>query len=206
MAETPTDLRIEPMAAVDIEAVVRLQIETLQDSLVTQLGARFLRHFHAHALDDAGTIGLVARTGEGSLAGFTVGTIDGERFRRRLRARLLLPLVLALAVRPALARRFALSLLQREPPSAVAAELLLLAVHDDHRRRHVGTGLLDTLESRFLEAGVSDYRVAVRSWLKPALDFYGSHAFEVEAEASVLGAPMTYLRRRVRGTALPGNG
>jgi ribosomal protein S18 acetylase RimI-like enzyme len=199
MAATRTDLRIEPMAAADIDAVVRLQIATLPDSLVTQLGARFLRRFHARALGDAGTIALVARTRDGALAGFTVGTTDGGRFRQRMRAGLLVQLALALLARPALARRFALSLLQREPPSPVAAELLLLAVHDDHRRRHVGSDLLDGLERRFLALGVSDYRVAVRSWLAPAIGFYRRLAFEVEAEADVLGAPMTYLRRRIHG-------
>ena len=199
MAATREDLRIEPMAAADIEAVVRLQVATLPDSLVTQLGPRFLRSFHAHALADEGTIALVARTGEGALAGFTLGTTDGERFRRRMRAALLVELALALAPRPALARRFALGLLHREPASVVAAELLLLAVHGDHRRRHVGSDLLGGLERRFLSARVPEYRVAVRSWLAPAIGFYRSLAFEVEAEADVLGAPMTYLRRRIRG-------
>ena len=199
MAATSTDLRVEPMAAADIDAVVRLQIATLSDSLVTQLGTRFLRRFHARALGDAGTIALVARAGDGALAGFTVGTTDGGRFRQRMRSRLLVPLVVALAARPLLARRFALSLLQPEPASEVSAELLLLAVHGDHRRRHVGTDLLTTLERRFLAGGIADYRVAVRSWLAPAIGFYRSHAFEVEAEADVLGSPMTYLRRRIQG-------
>jgi len=201
MAATRTDLRIEPMAAVDVDAVVRLQIATLPDSLVTRLGTRFLRRFHTHALEEAGTIGLVARAADGALAGFTLGTTDGERFRRRMRSRLLVQLGFALLARPALAHRFALTLLQHEPPSEAVAELLLLAVHPDHRRRHVGTDLLAALERQLLGAGVAAYRVAVRSWLTPAIGFYQSHAFEVEAEAEVLGAPMTYLRRRIRPQA-----
>jgi len=197
MTVTRTDLRVEPMAEADIDAVVRLQIATLPDSLVTQLGARFLRRFHACALEDDGTIGLIARARDGTLAGFTTGTTDGERFRQRMRSRLLVHLVQALAGRPALVARFARTLLQKEPTSEVAAELLLLAVHGDHRRRHVGSDLLDALEQRFRATGVSDYRVAVRSWLQPAIGFYRSLSFEVEAEADVLGAPMTYLRRRI---------
>ena len=196
MIEDQAALRITRMTAADIDAVVELQLEALPDSLVTQLGDRFLRRFHESALCDAATVGVVARAEPSGLAGFILGTTDGPGFRRRVRSQTLPALLRALAFRPAFVPVFAQSVLHREPSSPIAVELLLLAVKGDYRRRHIASDLVRVLEDHLRARGATEYRVAVRSWLTAALEFYRSMGFEVECEAEVLGAAMTYLRRR----------
>ena len=103
----------------------------------------------------------------------------------------------ALTVRLALVPRFVVGVFEGEPASPLEAELLLLAVRADYRRRGVASQLTETLESCFQESGVTMYRVAVRSWLTPALEFYRRAGFEEETSAQVLGAPMTYLTKGI---------
>ena len=188
-------LAITPMATSDIESIVELQIETLTTSLVTQLGPRFLRHFHRIILSQSSTVALVARAaGRPELLGFVTGVTSSHRFRGAVKTRCALPAAFALMRRWTLIRPFVAGLLESQPgPEPESdAELLLLAASQ----------LVEALEEQFLAADVTQYRVAVRSWLVEAVSFYRHHNFEVEAETTVLGAPMTYLRRRIdRGAA-----
>jgi ribosomal protein S18 acetylase RimI-like enzyme len=193
------DVHIREMTSSDVDAVAGLQLATLGDSLVTQLGRRFLNAFHACALRDGATIGLIAETARGDMAGFALATTDGAGFRARIRASVWPALLRALSTRPTLLVKFASSLVQREPASTMRAELLLLAVGAEYRRHRTATDLLAVLEDRLRATGAAGYRVAVRSWLEGALNFYCKSGFEREAEAVVLGAPMSYLRRRLSG-------
>ena len=129
------------------------------------------------------------------VVGFVLGTTDESAFKRRVRWKALPAIGAALCLRWALVPRFILGVFEGEPASPLEAELLLLAVSADYRRSGVASQLTQALESRFQDRGVNEYRVAVRSWLGPALEFYRRAGFVEETQANVLGAPMTYLTK-----------
>lgn len=190
---------VRSMRDEDVAPVVRLQLSSLEGSFITELGARFLMAFHRAALDHAQTNAFVAFDEEKRLAGFVMATADVHAFNAHVKRRIVVPMAAALASpsRVRMALRIARGLLEGEPQPPIPAELLLLVVSGTARRRGHGQRLLTTLETAFRAGGIARYRVAVRSHLAVARLFYAAAGFEFEQELRVLGAPMTYLTKRV---------
>jgi len=195
-------LRIRPMAARDIPAVVQLQVAFLNGSIVTQLGPAFLTRFHAVALAHPASRGFVAEL-DGMIAGFALGSLDVHAFNAHMKPRILCAMITALLApsRISLAVSLVRMVFEGEPQPTIPAELLLLTVDPRARRGGVGRGLLGALERSFREQGVERYRVAVRSQLVEAKAFYEALRFEHEQDRTVLGLPMTYLTKQVRASA-----
>ncbi len=159
-----------------------------------RLGPAFVGRLLALALRHPATSLLVADDGSEVVA-FALGTRDRHGFDRFLKPRLLAVLTVALLRRPQLAPAFVFSLLDGEPQPVIPAELMLLAVREDHRRESFASRLLDALEAEWRAAKVARYRVSMRSELTVALEFYRHRGFAFEQERPVLGRPMTYLTR-----------
>ena len=193
-----TAFRVAPMTATDLPEVVRLQTAFLQGSVVTELGPRFLSRFHEVALSHPASCAFAAHA-DGRLVGFALGSVDVYAFNRYVKPRVLPAMVRAL-LSPA-RMRLAASLLrmafESEPQPPIPAELLLLVVDPETRRRGVGRGLLSALEDEFARHRHTRYRVAVRSQLTAARAFYEALRFEPEQDRIVLGLPMTYLTKPV---------
>ncbi|HZR26318.1 MAG TPA: GNAT family N-acetyltransferase [Vicinamibacterales bacterium] len=190
------DVRV--MTARDIDDVVKLQVAFLDGSLVTDLGTTFLRSFHRAALEHPDTRAFVA-TFQGAVAGLAIGSLDVARFNAHVRPRIVPSLVAAIAAprRWRLGLAIAKSLFEQKPQPPIPAELLLLVVDEGVRRHGLGRALLARLEAAFADAGVTRYRVAVRSHLAVARAFYARIGFDFEQELSVLGQPMVYLTKHV---------
>lgn len=189
------------MTADDINAVVMLQVAFLQGSVVTDLGAGFLKCFHRAALGHASSRALVATDRKGAVLGFVQASTDVHVFNRDVSRQVLLRLGLSL-INP---RRWRLApqfvwhaLTAREPQPEILAELLLLVVDASARRHQIGRRLVEALEKALALDHVTVYRVAVRSRLTTARAFYLATGFLEEQELPVLGAPMTYLTKTVR--------
>jgi ribosomal protein S18 acetylase RimI-like enzyme len=192
------DILIRPMSTADIPDVVALQVAFLEGSIVTELGAGFLARFHALALAQPSTLAFVAVQGP-AIVGFAVSSLDVDAFNQWVKPRLLPSLLRSVAAPrqwrlwPSIAR----SVIDRAPQPPIPAELLLLVVDSRARRRGGGRRLVDALERAFSDAGVTRYRVAVRSHLEVARAFYLSRGFMPEQQRTVLGHPMTYLTKQV---------
>jgi ribosomal protein S18 acetylase RimI-like enzyme len=193
----PTDVRA--MTTADIDAVVKLQLAFLEGSLVTELGASFLRRFHRTALAHPSLRAFVAVDTGNAIVGFVQASTDVHAFNSEVKQKVLLPLGVALLApkRWRLILNFAHAVKDREPEPPMPAELLLLVVDSAVRREGIGRRLVEVLERVFASEHVTRYRVAVRSHLTVARSFYLATGFTAEQDLMVLGAPMTYLTKSV---------
>ena len=197
-----TSTHVRPMAGKDVDAVVKLQLAFLEGSRVTELGEGFLQQFHRVALTHDSVRALVATDAGGVILGFVQASTNVHAFNSDVTRKVAIRLGAAL-LHP---RRWRLvpqfvrhALTAREPQPTIHAELLLLVVDASARRRQIGRQLVDALEGDFASEHVVLYRVAVRSHLAVARAFYLATGFQPEQEMLVLGAPMTYLTKVVRG-------
>ena len=188
---------LRQMTASDFGDVARLQSGLLQNSAVTQLGIRFLIRFYRAALASERCEAFVACDAEGQVIGAALATVDVAQFNAYVTPRITLPLLASLSRRWGLAVRFLRGCFEERTSPRVAAELLLLFV--DGRRQRAGTGkrLVQAVEDAFIRCGVTEYRVAFRSEIRTAEAFYAANGFQHEEELTVLGRPMTYLRKQL---------
>jgi GNAT superfamily N-acetyltransferase len=191
-------VEVRAMSRGDVADVVALQRTFLHGSIVTALGDRFLTRLYVIALSHSSTRAFVVRSTRG-VAAAAVGTIDIDAFNRYVKRRVFFALVTSLLspARFRLVPRFVRSLLEPEPLPHIAAELLLLVVDARERRQGIARTLLLAVESAFAHERVSLYRVAVRTELDVARQFYGALGFVAEQELPVLGRPMSYLTKRL---------
>jgi ribosomal protein S18 acetylase RimI-like enzyme len=195
-------IRVRPMSPNDIDAVVKLQLAFLEGSIVTELGDGFLQHFHRAALAHDSVRALVASDAAGRVLGFVQASTNVHAFNSEVTKQVALRLGRALMhpkrwrLMPKFVRH---AISAHEPQPSIHAELLLLVVDASVRRHQIGRRLVDALEQDFASAYVVLYRVAVRSHLTVARAFYLATGFQAEQEMLVLGAPMTYLTKVVRG-------
>lgn len=191
------------MSPSDIPRVVELQTAFLNGSVVTELGPGFLTRFHTVALQHEASYAFVAKDGASRIVGFALGSVDVHGFNQFMKPRVLAALVRSLIApsRLALIASLARMTMEGEPQPPMPAELLLLVVDPNARRRGIGAGLLESLERAFSKHKVDRYRVAVRSHLEAARAFYLALRFEHEQDRRVLGRPMTYLTKRVLASA-----
>jgi ribosomal protein S18 acetylase RimI-like enzyme len=187
------------MVAGDVNEVSRLQLTSLDGSMLTELGPRFVRRFHTAQLGHWSTRALVAVDARGTIVGFAVGSVDAPRLSRHVTPVVVPALVWALASRRALrlAGRLLCTLTERSPQPPIAAELLLLAVDARARRRGIGRCLIDALEAEFRQDAVAIYRVSMRPGGAAAEPFYEALGFAVDQHVPVFGEPMTYLIKRI---------
>ena len=191
--------QIAQMLPPDIPSVVGLQTAFLDGSVVTELGPEFLRRFHAVALQHRASRAYVARDADGRIVAFALGTVDVHAFNQFMKPRVLASLLRALMApaRLALIGQLARMSIEGEPQPPTPAELLLLVVDPASRRCGIGGQLLAAMEAAFAREAIERYRVAVRSHLTAAREFYSALDFEYEQERQVLGRPMLYLTKRV---------
>jgi ribosomal protein S18 acetylase RimI-like enzyme len=195
-------IRVRPMTSDDIDAVVKLQLAFLEGSIVTELGEGFLRNFHRAALTHASVRALVAADASGTILGFVQASTNVHAFNTDVTRRVAMRLAVALLhpKRWRLVPKFVRHAISaQEPEPSIHAELLLLVVDASARRHQIGRRIVDALEHDFASEYVVLYRVAVRSHLTVARAFYLATGFQPEQEMLILGAPMTYLTKVVRG-------
>ena len=193
-----SSISIRMMRPADVADAARVQEKFLEGSVITELGAMFLRQFHRAALQHVATSAHVALDGD-DMVGLVMGSSDVHAFNQHVRPRVLAPLVPSLLPirRWPLAWTILRSLGDAEPQPRIPAELLLLVVDRRVRRQKVGQRLLTAFEADLRCARAPLYRVAVRSELGEARRFYEASGFEREQELAILGRPMTYLTKRI---------
>src|SRR5207244_2418711 len=75
-AMTVSAITVRSIQEPDIVDIARLQAETLGESLITQLGQRFVRRFLSVAISHPLTVALIAVTPQRETVGFCVATTD----------------------------------------------------------------------------------------------------------------------------------
>ncbi len=193
----PRGLTVEPMLDSDIGLAAEMAVRLLPASVLTQLGASFVKALYRAALEHPATVALKAIDSSGTTIGFCLASSDTSDLLRGLRRRLLFTTLRSLLslVRLKLIPRFVSGIFEDEPRPHLAAELLLLYVDETCQRQGGGRALTGQLETAFRGRRVDRYRVAVRSQLTKAKAFYAATGFVFEQERLVLGEPMTYFVR-----------
>ena len=183
------------MTPADTDRVSELQSRLLTTSAVTQLGPAFLHHFYRASLAQRVCEAVVACDAHGVIVGAAVAATNVEAFNAAVSPRIAGHLAVALMTRWRLALRFCGSLFERRASSHAQAELLLLFVDDAYQGSGTGTLLLQSIEQRFTQEGITKYQVTVRSEMTDALAFYAARGFAHTEDCLVLGRPMTYLTK-----------
>ena len=164
----------------DVEALARLHVACLSDSLVTTLGARYARSFYRYVTQSTREVIVTERDAAGHIVAAAVITLEPSTFYRRLalHTSLLPSLVWNIRVMPALLwsslRRSDLPRDTRDPPAeSPRPEMILIFTAPDVRRQGHAGAIVRRAEHRLGQLGIPAYQV--RTVLSPsneALAFY----------------------------------
>ena len=136
-------VEVRPMAAADVEAVVRVHLAAFPGFFLSFLGPSFLRELYRAILADDEGIAFTARDGE-RVIGFVAGSGSAGFYRRAARRRWLrfgLASAGALLRRPSIAPRLLRALYAPPETSAGGALLMSLAVDPHSQSRGAGKRL-----------------------------------------------------------------
>ena len=188
----------------DLSLLLRIQAQTLPDTLSARLGGRFNALFHRSMLGEEQYL-CYGYFVDGSIVGYLACTPDTQHLlqsavRHRM-ARYVATLVYALLSNPrlwGLAARIGLSVVtgRREPASDVRAELLSMGVLASFRGRKAGPpgtnmSIASTLLLRGLtalrERGSSSVKACVTPDDRTANGFYEKHGFDFRSRIRRFG-------------------
>lgn len=218
-ADPGAEREVRALGAGDALATATLHARALPDGFFSQLGVRFLRHYHRTFVDSPHAVALVAAKGdqvEGFLLAILAPAPHGAYVLRRWGIRLAARAALALLARPPLLvlfvrtrmLRYARGLGRRlrpiadaAPTAAVAgtwAVLSHVAVDGNHRGSGSGGALVQALHDRVASVGAAGV-VLLTAVEGPGPAFYRRLGYEDEGE--VVGADgQQWLRYRWRAT------
>jgi ribosomal protein S18 acetylase RimI-like enzyme len=191
---------LRPAALADAPALARLHVQTLpgEQSDLTLLGARLVRHFYANAIA-RGTVWVHVAEERGELLGLVVVTRDiGSMFSRTLLAG---PRdVLAFLVRSSplgLLRATIAKLASGTARVPAVPELVYLGVSGRARGRGVGAALMEAAHSEFRRQGIAAYQLHVHADNAPAVRLYLAHGLEEARRFRKGGREMLNMRKRL---------
>lgn len=170
-----------------IEGVARLHVRCLPDSLITVLGAGYVRSFYRYVARSENEILVVERDGDGRTVAAAVLSLSPATLTRRLLLRTSL-LVSMLRSLPRLLELFWASArgARRHTPSGRATHperprLILIFTAEAERGKGRGTALVREIERRLRQLGIRRYEAMTESDpSNPALDFYRSRGFDAD--------------------------
>lgn len=166
----------------DLEQLARMHVESLPDSLVSELGTSYARAFYGYVAVSSKELLLLERDPGENIAGACVVSLEPESLNRRLLLKT--PLLYHLVPKiPRFATLLFRSLLgtQRGDGHAPlsAPELILIFTSGSARGKGLGTKLIRQAEARLRTVGIRSY--LVRTAADPAnraLGFYRGLGFE----------------------------
>jgi SAM-dependent methyltransferase/ribosomal protein S18 acetylase RimI-like enzyme len=198
---------IAPLTRAQVDSVAQIHARGYRDSVLADLGERFLRQFYLAFMDGPQFCVLVAAR-DGRPVGFVSGTEDIGALYRAFGRRLPLVALRASAAavrRPQLLRPLARRaptvgrLLLRastrnqvEAPSATRrATLVTIAVAPSEKGRGVGTALLRAFEDEMVRRGVRSLKLRVNADNDPATRLYESGGWRAVERAPNADGVMT---------------
>ena len=190
---------VTPMLPEHLGEAASLHLAALPHGFFAELGARFLRSYHATYVDSPHAVALAA-VRAGRLLGFVVGPTHPPAHRawvlRRRGRRLAAAGAAALLLRPRVALRFARTRVGRyvagwrrgraqvdaatAQPAGVPAVLSHIAVHEEARGTGVGRELAAAFVREAGRAGADRVVLATLDDARGAADFYAKEGWEDE--------------------------
>lgn len=160
-----------------VRQVVDIHYDSLShESFMTTFGKKFLRRLYEVILSTQTGSTVLALDSQTDVIGFILYTTDtGRVFKSVLRRPHLFVgyIIVHLLRRPQTVYRLVqtLSYVTRHP-SSTKAELLAMSVRSESRSGGIGKRLIDNLDTQFIKAGVSEYKVTVLDRMADSNRFY----------------------------------
>lgn len=194
------------MDEASLDAIARLHVESLPDSVIGMLGGNYVRAFYGYLVRSKRELLAVARDAAGKPVGAAVVTLEPGTLNRRLLTQT--PLVRCLAMSFPKVAGLARSALRGRRDVAVsgpayvatgAPQLILLYTAAAVRGRGHGTALLHDVERQLRARRIARYEVLTEADpSNRALAFYERRGFEPSGIAVRFGTPFQVFRRSLR--------
>ncbi|HKI85669.1 MAG TPA: GNAT family N-acetyltransferase [Thermoanaerobaculia bacterium] len=202
------DLWVSPLGDDLLAGVASIHLEAFNGYMNARLGSGYARAFLRWFMNDPQALALVARQGNGVLAGYVVGAL--EPYGKRLTRSILPAAAIALAARPwlLLDRRMVRTILgrlhllpagrteQREKPvlESPVASLVGIGVAPSARRVGAGSALVAAFEDEARELGARSLRLSVYEDNLAALALYERCGWRVADLPRPPGAALYYYK------------
>jgi ribosomal protein S18 acetylase RimI-like enzyme len=202
------------MDAPDVDALARLHVACLPDSLVTVLGARYARSFYRYVTRSPREVTVIERDDAGNVVAAAVVSLEPSSLNRRLMLQTSLLPSLLLNV-PALLALFRSSFgtpgdsttSEGAPAELPRPEMILIFTAPEVRRQGRAATLVRRAEQRLVQLGIPAYQV--RTVLSPsnrALDFYRDLQFAPAGTAVRFGTRFQVFTKQLAGEARADDG
>lgn len=179
---------ILPIEAKYINKVVEIHYNSIEfkNLLLPKLGPKIMTLYYQYALQSDENLGFVYMDGQ-KIQGFIFGTVNKSNFYRQifLRSKFKISCFITLRL---IRKPFLLSslirytiqkiLLPKEEQNLYNAELITIAVNQEIRGKKIGKKLVQTLNKKFKDYGISKYQVIVEEENKAAIRFYKKLGFQ----------------------------
>ena len=181
----------------DAGAVVGIHQRALEGSFLAKLGAGFLHQMYGYLIDRE--IVFVVMVGDRP-AGFVSASVNPSGMMKRFvlnRPLCLLRIGLSVLKRPVLFKGVMETAcapsrpddagMDAEAESGVMAELLSIAIDDEHHRKGFASKLLTAMEGELKSRGVDCYKVVAGDKLDGANRFYRNSGFRLAGQIAIHG-------------------
>lgn len=195
--ETSNKHVIRPAQTSDAGAVSRIHRRALEGSFLGRLGVRFLAQMYGYLIDRE--IVFVVMIGDRP-AGFVSASVNSSEMMKRFvlnRPLCLVRIGLTVLRRPVLLKGVLETVrapsrpegvgTDAEAESGVKAELLSIAIDDEHHRKGLATKLLMAMERELKSRGVDCYKVVAGDKLDGANRFYRHSGFRLAGQTAIHG-------------------
>ena len=172
---------IRRMEEKDAQAVSKIHSETLKIGFLSTFGEDFLKTLYEGIVQSQYGFGYVY-VEDSEIVGFVSGTSDSSKLMKDVYRKKLLPLsriIFRSTLRkPGILNNIIQSIRYPKLADHVSAELLSIAVTQEHRKKGVGKELVNALINHFDGLGISKFNVSVDQRLDGADKFYKELGFK----------------------------
>ena len=213
MRERPADIT-RPVAS-DYRAIARLHSASITEGFLSTLGLPFLTELY-RGINDAPQSGVLVARDQNTVLGFAAYTACLSACYRNILARHFAPIAISLlpnVLNPAIYRKCIETLMyplraSREAaaqsrPGTPRAELLSIAVGDKARGHGLGKKLVDAVDAKFGQLGITEYVVVTYGLDLRSNCFYNKCGFQLVGSFTNHGKPMNEYQRQLQPARRP---
>jgi SAM-dependent methyltransferase/ribosomal protein S18 acetylase RimI-like enzyme len=179
---------IRRMEEKDAQAISKIHSEALKIGFLSTFGEDFLKALYEGIVQSEYGFGYVYFE-DSEIVGFVSGTLDSSKLMKDIYRKKLLPLsriiIHSTLRKPRILNNIIQSIRYPKLADHVSAELLSIAVTQEHRKKGVGKELVGALITHFDELGISKFSVSVDQRLAGADEFYKELGFKYTGKIEI---------------------
>ncbi len=180
--------------------IAKIHFQTLSDDFLPSLGINFLKSFYQGIIGQPGVY-IFTEVQKNNVYGFVVGVKNSKKFFtlaiRSNPLKLSLFLLLAVIKNPFLIRNIFETILYPSKTKKPLGELVVIAVARKYQGKGIGKKLINSLEKKFVEKGITKYKLTVYSD-KSAINFYEKLKFKLLSSFKLYGRMWFVYEKKIR--------